>query len=225
MNVRRTVLMSNAVVLLVGALVLLWGPVRADSFVLPHSYTVVPPGEQYVFVMLALVAPEDDGAGMPAGPAAQIQHIRRTYTISGLYRNDGSTTPLWSVDWYTYHVDVASDGIHLVRPGSGSRSADDVAVTFLAYGQPLRSLRIADIVDVPWLMPRHNGQMMWQADWQFDDQAMTHTIRTSHGEQVVFDVATGGILNETHPARWLSALVGGAIVFFAWAFRRMVRNP
>jgi hypothetical protein len=34
-----------------------------------------------------------------------------------LYRNDGSTTPLWTVDWYAHSVLLPSDGIHLgLRP-------------------------------------------------------------------------------------------------------------
>ncbi|MFQ5932993.1 MAG: hypothetical protein ACE5MM_11350, partial [Nitrospiraceae bacterium] len=33
------------------------------------------------------------------------------YPASGLYHNDGSTTQLWTVDWYAHNVDVSSDGI------------------------------------------------------------------------------------------------------------------
>ena len=40
------------------------------------------------------------------------------YTQSGLYRNDGSRDPLWTFDWYAYNVDVAADGVHLVRHGA-----------------------------------------------------------------------------------------------------------
>jgi len=84
MKERQGVSSMTHLVLLVGALVLLWSPVRADSFVLPHSYKVVTSNGQYVFVMLALVAPADDGAGMRPDLAAAIRDIRRTYTVSGL---------------------------------------------------------------------------------------------------------------------------------------------
>ena len=47
--------------------------------------------------------------------AAEIKAIRDKWTVSGMYRNDGSTTPLWTVDWYAYEVDVPNGGEHVVR--------------------------------------------------------------------------------------------------------------
>lgn len=64
----------------------------------------------YVFVMLA-----------PGNPGRDVQHlpeIGNAYRRSWLYRNDGSNTPLWTVDWYAHEVLPSSDGKPLVRIAS-----------------------------------------------------------------------------------------------------------
>src|SRR3954453_12453404 len=92
------------------AIVAFTSEARASKPVLPKSYFFVPKDERFVFVMLAPAdGPSDDGS---AGAA-----LRRKFPSSGLYRNDGSRDPLWTIDWYAHRVHLASDGIHLVRVG------------------------------------------------------------------------------------------------------------
>lgn len=212
---------------LLSILLFMAAPVHADSIAPPHSYTVVTSNGQYVFVMLAPVVPADDGALMRPDLAAAIRDIRRTYTMSGLYRNDGSTTPLWTVDWYAYHIEVASDGVHLLRHVSSATSPHDEAVAFFADGQLLQAYRVRDLMDVPWLLPPSVLFIHWTDDdlVQFDEAAQTHTIRTVHGERWVFDITTGTVIDAWHPVRWLGAIGISAIGFFTWAFRRMGRTP
>ena len=42
------------------------------------------------------------------------------YKQSGLYNADDATTPLWTIDWYSFSVYLSDDGRYLVRPGGGS---------------------------------------------------------------------------------------------------------
>jgi len=65
-------------------LLLMAAPVRADSVAPPHSYTVVTPNGQYVFVMITPLPPEQDAAGWEAWLTAPIREIRRTYRVSGM---------------------------------------------------------------------------------------------------------------------------------------------
>lgn len=181
--------------------------VIADSTVPPRSYTTTSPNGQYVFVMIAPLSPEEDAANYEGAYAARIREIRRMYTVSGLYRNDGSTTPLWTVGWYALNVEVASDGKHVVRVGpSAAVSTNDEAVAFFANDRLLHSYRITDLVVLPWLMPRSVSHFRWRADAHFDDTSMTYTIQTNHREHIVFDVRTGAIIQASRPVHSMSGV-------------------
>ena len=88
----------------------------ADSPAPPRDYRTVTENQKYVFVMLA-----------PAGWSQQDSGIRKTYTQSGLYKNDGSTTPFWTVDWYANLVFPASDGEYLIRMGPWAKGYPEEA--------------------------------------------------------------------------------------------------
>ena len=80
--------------------------------VYPVTYSTPSPDEQFLFVMLA--PPSGDATQNPDNNE-HAKELRKKYPQSGMYRNDGSTDPLWAVDWYDYEVFPANDGIHLVR--------------------------------------------------------------------------------------------------------------
>lgn len=214
--------------MIVGTLLLVQPSVLADSQVPPRSYTVLSPNGQYVFVMIAPLPPEQDAANYREPYASRIREIRQTYSVSGLYPNDGSTTPLWTVDWYAWHVEISSDGVHLLRLNSVATSPDDEAIAFFANGRLLNSYRIRDLVDLPWLLPRSVSHIRWTSDelLKFDDTAMTYTIHTTHGEELVFDLTTGTIIDAWHPVRWFAfgGLTIGLVILIMWGFRNMVRN-
>src|SRR5688572_28942850 len=81
-------------------------PAFADTPAPISSYMRVSRNGAYVFVMLGK-------AGYRSSEVSEWEG----YTQSGIYRNDSSKEPLWTVAWYAYNVDVASDGVHLVRHG------------------------------------------------------------------------------------------------------------
>ena len=62
--------------------------------------------------------------------------LSKRYEKSGLYQNNGSTTPLWTVDWYAYRVHIVSVGVHMVRPGPWATGTRNPAVTFYRNGTP-----------------------------------------------------------------------------------------
>ncbi len=190
------------------------------------------PGGEYVFVMIAPKPVEEDSKYMPPDRAEEIKRIRGLYAESGLYRNDGSRTPLWTVDWYAYKVYPASDGIHLVRLGvsrlGSPLDCNDSAVEFYARGKLLRSYRIRELVDVPRLLMSNSHFPRWSAEDQFEDASLRYSLRTVQGERFVFDAATGDMLEGSRLAAWarsgsifaaLCALVLIALVY-RWRHQR-----
>jgi len=184
------------------------------------SYKMVSADSKYVFVMLHGKQRESD-----------------QYPQNGLYLNDGSKTPLWTVDWIAY-VFLPSDGVHLVRSGGWAHQEDGYdaeAISFLAYGKVLKTYRVRDLIDFPSLLPHSSNHYEWRASgWasslqpdapvllpfpngerpyypvgvSFDEAAHTMTLKTKHGNTFVFDVNSGAILSANRPVRRiLSALL------------------
>jgi hypothetical protein len=190
------------------------------------------PGGEYVFVMIAPKPVEEDGKWEAEERVQEIKRIRASYTASGLYRNDGSRTPLWTVDWYAYEVYPASDGVHLVRPGLSRLwsplDCGDSAVEFYARGKRLCRYKIRELVDVPRLLISYSVSAKWRAEEEFDDKTLRYSVRTVQGERFVFDAATGDMLEGSRLAAWarsggvfvaLCALVLIALVY-RWRHRR-----
>jgi hypothetical protein len=110
--------------------------VRADSQAPPFDYAIFTEDKNYIFIML--VPPKEttqmdevSSKGPPYYPTViydsdepwengTVQapdYLRIKYPCSGLYRNNGSSTPIWTVDWYSYSFYLFPDGEHLVRRG------------------------------------------------------------------------------------------------------------
>src|SRR5262249_16407340 len=74
---------------------------------------------KYLFVMVSPHPVEQEARWVGPNGEKKVRELRKNYPESGLYLNDGSREPLWTIDWYRHHIDLASDGVHLVRPGTG----------------------------------------------------------------------------------------------------------
>ncbi len=178
------------------------------SWPVGKSYKKVIPGGKYVFVMIRPISAEDETRGEDEASSQEIRALRRTYTQSGLYRDDGSTTPLWTIDWSEASVDVASDGVHLVRhAGWPLWDADREAVSFFANGKLIRSYKIKDLVGHPKSLERSAFEIYWCRDQKFDDSKLTYTIDTAEVKRFVFDVTTGEIISRWHPVQTVSAVI------------------
>ena len=151
--------------------------------------------------MLAPVTLDTDATGQRKEIRDEALRIRAKYQVSGLYRNDGSTTPLWTVDWYAHSVFVFSDGNHLVREGPWATSSSDEALTFFSSGKEIRSYKIKDLEDLPWLLPHTVSHFRWLKTADVNDSDRTLTVVTFLWDKYVFDAATGGIVSSRRPTR------------------------
>jgi len=184
----------------------------ADSVTPPFSYATQSEDGKYVFVMIAPVEINQDGIYGGNEIEQLAQSVRKKYTLSGLYQNDGSTKPLWTVGWYAYSVLISSDGIHLVRRGPWASSGDDEAVTFFANGIEIKSYKVNDLVDFIWLLPHTVSHFWWGESSKLDDHNKTLSITTLLKDKYVFDLTTGRIVSTWMPIRL--AISSGVFSFF-----------
>src|SRR4051812_21320808 len=97
--------MRRTILALVAAAVILPGA-SANSPRRPISHQTLSPDGRFVFVIIGPYSAEEEPTHWIGEYAAKVKAVRDKWTVSGMYRNDGSTTPLWTVDWYAYEVDV-----------------------------------------------------------------------------------------------------------------------
>ncbi len=175
-------------------------PIHADTIIrLPDKdYSQVTDNQEYIFVMFA-----------NAEDSVQVPHIRNIYSVSGLYKNDNSTTPLWSVDWYAHKVYLSNDGEHLIRPVSHT-SPEGIA--FYKNGLEIKNYSIADLVATPNLLPHSFSLFFWVREINFDPNRNLLTLEVlassdmlnaeedamlseNAGEMYTFDASSGEILS------------------------------
>jgi hypothetical protein len=156
----------------------------------------------------------------------EIRSIRATYSTCGLYRNDGSTTPIWTIpylDW-THDVYIASDGRHMVIADEDweffySGHEPGHVATFFVDGQLLRSYCVDDLIVNFRLKEWINGRRSTQCDRSaFDADALTYSVRTNQCEEFVFDLTTGNVVR--HKSPWpvaMRCVVLGIAIAFACA--------
>jgi len=176
--------------------------VRADKPAPPLSHKTVSANGKYVFVMISPL-PKLDAS------VAESKAIRAKYAKSGLYKNDGSVEPLWTVDWYRYKVDVASDGEHVVRHGNWpereggfenpSVSKEELkqeAVSFFAKGKLLRQYSIVELIDEPKNLKVSVSHFEWRKNSQYSDDKRQFEVVTQDGNRILFDVTTAKIIEK-----------------------------
>ncbi len=165
------------------ALALMSAAACADSISPPHDYTQLTKNGNYIFVMLA-----------PGGYAPhQNPAVRKMYRQSGLYRNDGSTTPLWVVYWYSFEVYPSSDGRHLVRMGPWASSTVQTALSFYRNGEEIKEYRISDLIRDESKLQRSVSHFRWRSDLQFYDEKGLLFLKTKDDQTYWFSVETGQI--------------------------------
>ena len=210
----------------------------ADQESPTYQYTMESADKKYVFVMLRSCSSDSEVHFYPSNK----------YPESGLYLNDGSTTPLWTVDWCGY-VLLPSDGIHLVRKGRWARTREgnsEEALTFFGDGKLLKSYRISDLVTIPWMLPHSSSHYQWQRlispedggqnssinimevqyyaaneGFVFDESAHTMKVATLQGDTYLFDLNTGEIISASRPVRTITiSLLALFVSLYAWYLLR-----
>ncbi|OPY01258.1 MAG: hypothetical protein A4E60_01800 [Syntrophorhabdus sp. PtaB.Bin047] len=178
----RSILVLQLIVLSLALCV----PASADTPAPPRDYAKETEDGQYIFIMLA----------PPERWVSKDAELRKTYKTSGLYRNDGSTTPLWTVYWYSFSVYPSSDGRHIVRMGPWASSVDQLALAFYEDGKELKSYRIRDLVKNQLKLKHTVSHFFWQKELKFNDKENTILIKTHDDQTYLFSVKTGEIQKE-----------------------------
>lgn len=199
------------------ALVLSWGVVSHCPYD-PRmggrvTYSTPSPDGKYVFVMIAPRTRNPHPDLQPERkPHEKALYEKYAKTGSGLYRNDGSTVPLWTVDWYSFEVFPANDGVHLVRTHGDScvsrsfpatkRLPDDVvawqvnapALSFYTNGKPIRTYSLRELVQVPESLPHTLYHVLWMSGGVFTEDGRQFGLITQEPRQLYFDLDTGRIV-------------------------------
>ena len=176
-----------------------------DSEIEPSSYVRESPNGKYLFVMLA------------PDYVHERNELRNIFPASGMYLNDVSRTPLWTVDWYADSVIVFSDGVHIARWEPWAGSLSDEALAFFENGKELRSYRISDLADTTLASIRTVSHFYWNRGDSAEIHENDHTFSliTMSDERYTFDYTTGDMISARRPLRAFFVLAGATGLFVA----------
>jgi hypothetical protein len=176
----------------------------ADSLAAPRDYAKPTPGGRFVLVM------------RHPGPTDHRSDLRR-YPKSGLYRNDRSARPLWTVAWFAAEESVvlSSDGRHMVIAGRFLPLDDYEDISVLGFyrdGRLLKEYRVGDLVQGE--LPRSVSHRWWQDSASLLDGESRLVVTTSGAPKVTytFDITTGRIIAKDVPG---TSLLVWCLVAFA----------
>ena len=193
----------------------------ADREAGPISYATASPDGKYLFVMLAPGETQADKIPVVDSGGRISKYIASKYPVSGMYQNDGSTTPLWTVEWYAFSVIVPSDGIHIIKRGPWAKRLSDEALTFLAQGKTLHSYKISDFVDMAAPLPHTVSHFRWLESAKLNDHDHTLEIATFSKERYSLDYTTGEVVSSRRPLRALFIVAAAITIFMAaWFIRQ-----
>ena len=173
---------------------------------LPHPGTWAGTSDdgKFIFVMLSPLPVDEDISEYDEEDAKdEKQWIRTKYAKSGLYRNDGSSCPLWiwDRDWIDSGAVIAPDGEHLIFPGRWIYDEYGTqAVEFTRRDQTIREYCDYNLISNYILKRILNGLApIACTGTAFNPEQMTYSIRTSQGEEFVMDVTTGEVIAAHSP--------------------------
>ena len=148
----KTYIRLLQLIFLVGILLFETVAVDADQESKVIPYALESSDKKYVFIMLG-ESPFNNF------PSPKFKNRNK----SGLYLNNGSGVPLWTVDWAAYTF-LPSDGVHVIRRGNWARLGDydAEAISFYANGKILKAYSVRDLVDFPQFLPRTSSHYKWQ---------------------------------------------------------------
>jgi len=177
----------------------------------PTTYTTPSPNGEYLFVMIAPRPASSEKSLDPEKEQSQKDiYAQYAATGSGLYRKDG--VKLWGVDWYSYRVWPADDGVHLVRlhgdfplserfPASKRLSDEVVAeqvqaegLSFYASGKLLRVYAVRELLKNVESLPHSLHHVLWSADGVLTADGRQFGMMTQEPRQIYFDLDTGRIV-------------------------------
>jgi uncharacterized membrane protein HdeD (DUF308 family) len=196
-----------------------------------NSRTQASPGGKYLLVMVSPLPVADDKGNRPLDPARGGARLRDKYRKSGLYRNDGSSQPLWPIPFTDGNLPahVAPDGTCVVFDADPCDLGPH-AVTVYAKGR-----HVATYLK-PKLIPCYNSKELLGRLYdrrgvepmrgELDHAQRTYTITTEQGEVFVLDVTDGRVVRHVSP--WTRRVVAftllvSAVVVLVW-YRPWIRR-
>jgi hypothetical protein len=155
--------------------------------------------------MVATLPVAEDKGNRPLDPAHGGERLRDKYRESGLYRNDGSSQPLWPIPFIDGRLDayVAPDGTYVVF-GAHQCDLNSHAATIYADGRRIATFWKHELI--PWYYSKRVLAMLcgWKSvepiRGDLDHEERTYTITTAQGEAFVVDVTNGQLAR--HLSSW-----------------------
>jgi hypothetical protein len=180
----------------------------ADSPAPPESYAVLSHDQKYILVILA---PEPYDSSSP---------LRQKYSVSGLYENNGSVSPLWTLpsDFCCPQVDVFNDAKHIVAWNAWPEdygTFDQTVAWFHENGKEIRNYKIQQLVDHPQHLRHSVSHYTWIDKTKVDDKLNRITLWTLNGQIITFDRRTGDVISRSRTFKYYqSFLTAGVILLF-----------
>jgi hypothetical protein len=171
------------------------------------------------------------------------------YKKCGMYLNDGSATPLWTVDW-SGNIFLPNGGEVVVKRGKWARTSgnyQEEALTFFSHGEPLKTYSTKDLIDFPWLLLHSSSHYVWIAKSELftsshgvgaftkinnnegfdtntgveiDNLNKTMSVKTVFSDEIIFDLTTGEILSVYRPSRIACCVFALILITVYFLFRR-----
>jgi hypothetical protein len=160
---------------------------------------------------------------------AREKAIEAKYSQSGLYRNDGSTQPLWLIPYLSACRDifVSNDGRHVVAAKMMKSTCWDNESDFLVFyksGKKIAGYDDGEVLPCIWmrviLMHWLRVHLPYDESSSLDDEAGEFCIETNQGDVLAFDLATGKRRVRWSPWPIYFGLPAVAVPTGFWAFRR-----
>lgn len=161
-----------------------------DTVIPPYSYTVISSNNKYVFVMLA-PKEEFDLITKDKELRETALSIRKKYKRSGLYLNDSSTSPIWTVDWYSYSAILSSDGNYVVRFESWATNLQEEAFGIYHTGELVKSYKVKGLVKNNKLLKYSVSHFKWKCNLYLDEAKNQLQITTLDKNKYVFSLKNG----------------------------------
>jgi len=186
---------------------------KADREAAPFDYAIITEDKKFIFIMLVpdeeirqawdILGEEpsfyetrvfDSEISFDQWNDSLRKHfsLRKKYPCSGLYKNDGSITPLWTVSWYG-DVYLLPDGEHLIRKGPWNKKESrstfaGLAVAFYKNGFEVAKYSVDDLVKDTSAIQFSVSHYQWEDEERFDRETGLLFIRTLDHQKYTFDI-------------------------------------
>lgn len=163
-----------SLIIIVISYILASSPVFSDSEALPSDFSQVTKNSDFIFVMLS-----------------PFEKRTLEYNQSGLYKNNGTQLPEWTVDWYSFGVIPHSNGKHLVRFGPWASSVLQEALSFYKNGKLIKQYNISDLIKDKSKLEHTVSHFSWREDVEYLEDEGVIYLKTKDNIEYIFSIYSG----------------------------------